>query len=83
MLKNYFLAFPMSFAYMIHGIPEILAYFIGALGSGIISSAVIKHDYRSNEFKHVLIDSLDLLILSAVVLVLAALIEVYLTPLVI
>ncbi|MBM3309679.1 MAG: stage II sporulation protein M [Candidatus Altiarchaeales archaeon] len=80
-LKNYFTAFPLSLSYMIHGIPEISAYFLGALGGGIISVAVIKHEYDSKEFKHVLIDSLDLLLLSAIVLVVAALIEVYVTPL--
>jgi uncharacterized membrane protein SpoIIM required for sporulation len=81
MLRNYFTAFPLSLSYMIHGIPEISAYFLGALGSGIISVAVIKHEYNSKEFKHVLIDSVDLLLLSAILLVIAALIEVYITPL--
>jgi len=66
--------------YMIHGIPEILAYFIGGLAAGIISVAVIKHDFRSEKFQHVLLDSTDLLILSLVVLLIAALIEVFITP---
>ncbi|MBW2989859.1 stage II sporulation protein M [Candidatus Woesearchaeota archaeon] len=66
--------------YMIHGIPEILAYFIGGLAAGIISIAIIKHDFRSKKFHHVLMDSTDMLLLSLAVLLVAALIEVFITP---
>lgn len=66
--------------YMIHGIPEILAYFIGGLAAGIISVAIIKHDFRSKKFQNVLLDSTDLLLLSLVVLLIAALLESFVTP---
>lgn len=66
--------------YMIHGIPEILAYFMGGLSAGIISVAVIKHDFNSEKFQHVLLDSADLLLLSLAVLLIAALIETFVTP---
>lgn len=66
--------------YFIHGIPEILAYFIGALAGGIISIAVIRHDFGTERFKHVLYDSLDLLILAILTVIFAAFIEVYITP---
>jgi len=80
-LAGYFSAFPVSFAYMIHGIPEIAAYFLGALGGGIISVAVVNHSIRSREFWHVLVDSLDLVLVSALLLGVAALIEVFFSPL--
>lgn len=80
LLYNYFTAFPLSLSYLIHGIPEVSAYFLGALGGGIISVAVIKHDFRSKNFRHVLVDSLDLLVVSLIVLIIAALVEVYITP---
>lgn len=80
-LTGYLSAFPVSFAYMIHGIPEIAAYFLGALGGGIISVAVVNHKIRSREFRHVLIDSIDLILLSALLLVIASLIEVFISPL--
>lgn len=67
--------------YMIHGIPEILAYFTGGLAAGIISIAIIRHDFRSDKFQHVLLDSADLLLLSLAVLLIAALIESFVTPL--
>lgn len=78
---SYFGATSLGFLrYMIHGIPEILAYFIGGLAAGIISVAVINHDFRSEKFQHILLDSTDLLLLSLVVLLVAALIEVFITP---
>lgn len=66
--------------YMIHGIPEIGAYFIGALAGGMISMAVIKKDFKSNKFLVVLQDALNLVIVAVVVLFVAALIEVFITP---
>ncbi len=66
--------------YMIHGVPEIGAYFAGALAGGIISIAVIRHDIHSEKFWIILQDSLNLVILSVVLLFAAALIEVFITP---
>ena len=68
------------FKYSLHGIPEILAYFIGALAGGIIGIAVIKHDFGATKFEHILLDSADLLLISLGVLFLAALLEVLVTP---
>ncbi|MEA1925152.1 MAG: stage II sporulation protein M [Candidatus Altiarchaeota archaeon] len=82
-LYNYFGSFSISFCYLIHGIPEISAYFLGALGGGIISVAVARHGVKiRKEFIDVTIDSIDLVVLSAVILLLAGVIEVYLTPLI-
>ncbi|MAG08012.1 hypothetical protein CMO89_00925 [Candidatus Woesearchaeota archaeon] len=66
--------------YMTHGIFEILAYFTAGLAGGIISVAVIRHDFRTKKFEHIVLDSADMLILSVVILVVAAFIEVFVTP---
>jgi uncharacterized membrane protein SpoIIM required for sporulation len=66
--------------YTIHGIPEILAYFVAALAGGIISIAVINHEYTTRKFEHILLDSADLLMLAIAILFLAALLEVFVTP---
>ena len=66
--------------YLIHGIPEIAAYFIIGLAGGIISVAVIRHDFRNHEFWRILKDSLWLTLIAFIVLFLAALIEVFITP---
>jgi len=82
-LAHYFQIIGMGlFKYSIHGIPEILAYFIGGLAGGIIGIAVIKHDFGTTKFEHILLDSADLLLLSLGVLFIAALLEVFVTPLV-
>lgn len=66
--------------YMIHGVPEIGAYFAGALAGGIVSTAVIRNDFRSEKFWTVLQDALNLIIIAVVILFIAALIEVFITP---
>ena len=66
--------------YLVHGIPEIGSYFIVALAGGMVSVAVIKHEAGTAKFWDVLQDSLNLIILAIVVLFVAALMEVYLTP---
>jgi uncharacterized membrane protein SpoIIM required for sporulation len=66
--------------YFTHGLVEILAYFIGALAGGILSIAVINHHYKSKEFRKVLLDSIDVLAVSIILICVAALIEVFVTP---
>jgi uncharacterized membrane protein SpoIIM required for sporulation len=66
--------------YMVHGGIEIAAYFAGALAGGIISIAFIRHDIKSERFWIILQDSLNMIILSVVLLFIAALIEVFITP---
>lgn len=80
-VASYFTAYSASLGrYLTHGVFEILAYFMAALGASIISLAVIRHDYKDKNFSTVLMDSLDLLVLSILVLFFASLVEVYVTP---
>jgi len=66
--------------YMIHGLPEISAYFVAALAGGIIGVALIKHDMRDKLFWKAVKDSLNLVLLSFLLLVVGLLIEVFITP---
>ncbi|MBR9703593.1 hypothetical protein GOV10_06130 [Candidatus Woesearchaeota archaeon] len=68
--------------YVLHGIPEILAYFAAGLAGGIISIAVIRHDFKTRKFEHILQDSADLFLISIGLLVLAAGLEVWITPII-
>lgn len=80
--SSYFAIAPLALLrYMLHGIPEILAYFTAGLAGGIISIAVIRHDFASKKFSHIILDSTDLIIISVLILFIATLIEVYITPL--
>ena len=69
------------FRYAIHGIPEILAYFVGALAGGIIAFAVIRHDFMSKKFESIVLDSADLLLIGIGLLFVSAVLEVWVTPL--
>ena len=78
---NYFYLFNLGLLrYSIHGIPEILAYFIGALAGGIISVAMINHDIESERFNNIMLDALDLTMVALFILFVAALVEVFVTP---
>ena len=77
-----FLQFYLPFLmYLTHGIPEIAAYFLIALAGGILSTAVIRHDIRHGRMR-ILYDILLLVIISVLLLFLAALIEVFITPII-
>jgi len=66
------------FRYMTHGLFEMAAYFVAGLAGGIISIALIKHNLENET---VLIDALDLILLSLGILLIGSFVEVYITPL--
>ncbi len=66
--------------YMIHGFPEIAAYFITALAGGIFGVGVARHGFRDKRFFRVLGNVVLLLFIAIIILIIAAAIEVYLTP---
>lgn len=66
------------FKYMLHGILEITAYFIGALAGGILSMALIKKDLS---YDTIMTDVLDLVLISIGFLLIGGIVEVYITPL--
>lgn len=79
---NYFHLFSLGLLrYSIHGIPEIAAYFVGGLAGSIISVAVINKDLEGIHYKKILLDAVHLTLIAIGILVLAALLEVYVTPL--
>lgn len=67
--------------YALHGIPEIAGYFIGGLAGGIISFSIVKYDFRTKKFEKILLDSSNLIIISILFILVAAILEVYVTPL--
>ncbi len=67
--------------YSLHGIPEILAYFVAGLAGGIISTAAIRHDFGTKKYVNIILDSSVLLLGSLIIIIIAAWLEVYVTPL--
>jgi len=66
--------------YMIHGFPEIAAYFITALAGGIFGVGIIRNGVRNEKFLRVVENTIVLLFIAIVVLIIAAALEVYFTP---
>lgn len=80
-IASYFSSYSLGLLrYLTHGGFEILAYFIAALAGGIISVAVARHTFNSPGFRRVLWDSVDLVALSVGTLFIAAVVEVFVTP---
>lgn len=67
--------------YMIHGVFEIGAYFVGALAGGIISMALVNSNYRMLKYKRIVSDVAILMLIAVGLLFVGALVEVYVTPL--
>ncbi len=66
--------------YSIHGIPEILSYVIAGIAGGIISVAVVKREFGTKNFERILLDTSDLILIAVFFLFVAALLEVFVTP---
>ncbi|MEK6830314.1 MAG: stage II sporulation protein M [Nanoarchaeota archaeon] len=67
--------------YMVHGFPEITAYFITALAGGMLGTGIIRHGIKDKLFLRVLENVIILIFIAILIVLLAAFIEVYLTPL--
>jgi uncharacterized membrane protein SpoIIM required for sporulation len=79
-IAHYFEATSISILrYFTHGLLEMGAYFIAGLAGSIISVALIK---KNLEKETVILDVINLIFISIIILLLAAFIEVYITPLI-
>ena len=66
--------------YMIHGFPEIAAYFTTALAGGIFGVGVIRNGIRNPKFLRIVENVVVLLFISILILIVAGVVEVYFTP---
>ena len=66
--------------YGLHGVIEIAGFIVGALAGGIISVAAIRNHYKTKEFEHIVMDSVDLIIIAALLIILAAAVEAFIAP---
>lgn len=67
--------------YMVHGFPEITAYFVAALAGGMFGTGIMRHGIKNKLFLRVLENVVILVFIAILILILAAFLEVYLTPL--
>jgi len=83
-LANYMSIISLSLArYMIHGVPELLAYFVGGLAGGLITIAVVNQEIGTHKFHNTLQHVFGLITLAIVLLFMAALIEISISPLIV
>ena len=68
--------------YMIHGFPEIAAYFITALAGGMFGIGILRQSSNKQKFLRIMENTFLLLLLAIIILIIAAIIEVYITPLI-
>jgi uncharacterized membrane protein SpoIIM required for sporulation len=81
-IAGYFHLFSLGLGrYLTHGIPEIAAYITAGIAGSIISMAIIRHEFGTKKFEKILFDSSELVLIAVLMLVLAAFVEVYITPL--
>ena len=66
--------------YMIHGLPEIGAYFVAALAGGIFGVGILRHGIKDERFYKVLQHSIMLLFIAIILILIGGIIEVYFTP---
>ncbi len=77
---------PLAFAYgflsglgaiVIHGIPEIMSYFVAGLAGGVISVGITKEKLASSRFLKVFKDGMLLLVVAVFMIFVAAAVEAY------
>ncbi len=80
-IQGYFQVYSCAYfiRYLPHGIIEIAAYLVAGLAGGIISIAIIRHTFGTKKFTTVLIDSVDLIAISILLLAIAAFVEAFIT----
>jgi len=76
------LSLPIAFTrYFLHGIPEMLAYLTIALAGGMLFVFISRRDFlKPGRIKRMIIDTLVLVGISIVLLIVAGLIEVFISP---
>ena len=58
----------------------LLVHRVAGLAGGIISVAVINHDFKTDNFQKIILDASTLMIIAMTILFAAAIVESYLTP---
>lgn len=78
------ISFPAAFTkYFLHGIPEMLSYFVAILAGGIIYATLVKGKFKNNiSSKKMILDVSILLIIALLLMTGAALLEVFVSPLI-
>jgi len=82
-VSTYFTAISTGMSrYLIHGIPEIGAFFIAGLAGGLISIGMLRYDLFDDNFRLIIKDALFLTFVAVILIIFAAVNEVSISPLI-
>ena len=65
--------------FSIHMVPELLGFLLAAIAGGVISKAVMQEKFMSDKFRNVMKDAFILFIIAAIIIVISAFLETYVT----
>jgi uncharacterized membrane protein SpoIIM required for sporulation len=65
--------------FSVHMVPELLGFLLAAIAGGVVSKAVMQERFMSEGFRNVIKDAFLLFAISAVIIVIAAFLETYVT----
>ncbi len=75
MLFAYFGGLVNALGFLPHGLPELMGYFVGGIAGAIISAAISRKKYKTNEFWIIAKDAIVLIIFAFLLLVIGSAIE--------
>jgi uncharacterized membrane protein SpoIIM required for sporulation len=78
------ISFPAAFLkYFLHGLPEMMSYFVAILAGGIIYTALLRGDLKKEiNSKRIILDVIVLIGIAVVLMAVAAVVEVWISPLI-
>ena len=66
--------------FSVHFVPEIFGFLLAALAGGVISKALVRKKIETSQFRKIVRDGTVLLVISICTIVLAAILEAFVTP---
>jgi len=65
--------------FLIHVLPEVLGFLLAAIAGGVVSKALLDEQFAGREFSNVIKDATILFLISILLIIIAAFLEVYVT----
>ena len=75
--KSFIQMLPLLGAFFVYSIPEVSGFLLAAIAGAVVSKAVIQEKLGSDHFRNVFKDATILLVISFIIIIIAALLEVY------
>ena len=70
-------AFSVLSLFLIHLVPELSGFLLAAIAGGVVSRAIMKERFGSDEFRNIMRDALVLLLIAVGLIIISAFLEVF------